>query len=407
MESNVSIPFIPVDILNLIFQCLVNDEPNEMSCLEPAKHLFEKYRYLNSVIRTCKAWYNIGIKLVNLSECGCYLLKNACSKRDVFMAGYFLKDSRVDPNISYDYCLFYACHRDFPDIAKMLMTNVRFKLTDELPKMALAWCAEMGSINTLKYLIGDQKIDPSSGGNTCLIIACIGGKDETVDMLLRDERTHNMKEYEYEGEKMFGSQPKRSKRCLSVLQSKNKALRYAMKFSHDNICNMLLDRGRLVPTAKEFCKACRFGKFSIAKRMIPMMHELNVCDEFTPVDCAMIYGSEDLLNELCRDPRVDVAYEQSIVLLDTIRYAGFNQEKSIRMTKALLSTGKVDPIPRILDILESLNIHNVKIVEIILSSFKEMVIEYVRDNPIEMVISFDIPNECEMLQFIFKKKIKE
>lgn len=116
-----------------------------------------------------------------------YLIRNAAQNGHISIIKLLLNDSRICKNIVLKYVVKY----NHLSIVKMILTNNFFNINPSMDdNILIILASQNGSVDMMKILLKDPRVDPSACENTAIIHASEKGNVEVVKLLLLDPRVN-------------------------------------------------------------------------------------------------------------------------------------------------------------------------------------------------------------------------
>lgn len=338
-----TIDWIPNDILKIIFSYTVCADPQRLDRAYWSKFMIgEFYNDLNAIVRTCKRWHGIGVKILNPSIFNYIPICWACEGGKEYLVEYLLKDKRgFCHGIVGISCIHYAVKQDNVNIATMLFKSVTESEREEQLDLLLYGSGQYGSLNILKMALANGGMDRPKAVMDCLFMACRYCKVDVARELLKDERFHNIT-FEICTSELDGNKVKR-RLYNTITQVKNKALRICITKNNRITFDDIMNAGQVQPTNRELIKACKKGMLHAVIRLLDMIEDLN---QGAPLLMAVEYMQLGVVQHLLRDPRID----PNILNGGALVMACYKAHSTI--VGELLNTGKIDPIQNIKQILD-------------------------------------------------------
>jgi ankyrin repeat protein len=154
----------------------------ELLLSDPRINPFDFHDYIGT-----KSYKHIKIVKLLLADsrftlnCGAIMFQYACSDQLTKIVRLLLKDSRIDPSKSDNYCINYASKNGHTKIVKILIKHPRVNPSDN-HNYAIKQSCKYGHINIVKLLLKDDRVDPFID-NYAIKNALKKGHDEILKLL--------------------------------------------------------------------------------------------------------------------------------------------------------------------------------------------------------------------------------
>lgn len=173
---------------------------------------------------------------------------------------FIYNTKEFDPSLYKNYAILHASRNGNLEIVKHLLTDDRVDPSDN-NDISITRAAEACHFDVVKLLMKDHRVNPSIGGefdinNTVLRYAYSEGRLDIVELVLRDDRSYGIEEWFecilqekdkdlFKNLKLLELILERCDDNVNLSRNKNFLLRYAIKYKHSKIVELLLDNDKV------------------------------------------------------------------------------------------------------------------------------------------------------------------
>ena len=210
---------------------------------------------------------------------------------------------------------------------------------------ALQIACVKGSTEIVRLLLADPRVDPSENDQSAIRTACERGRTEIVRLLLADPRVDPSVDEDLLSETIYNHDIEIARLLLADPRvdpsaQEQAALRSACLRGYTEIVRVLLADPRVDPSAEEqnaLQSACSNDQTEVVRILLADPRVDPSVNEQYAIRTACNNGYTELVRLLLADPRVDPSYDDNEALGNAIFY------KNIEIARLLLADPRVNP----------------------------------------------------------------
>eukprot|EP01127_Copromyxa_protea_P018698 TRINITY_DN5942_c0_g1_i1.p1 TRINITY_DN5942_c0_g1~~TRINITY_DN5942_c0_g1_i1.p1 ORF type:complete len:668 (-),score=42.23 TRINITY_DN5942_c0_g1_i1:77-2080(-) len=310
------------------FEVLENDDPHEI--------LFQALENKN----TSEVFRLIHEEHVSVTRNNIHALFLACFHGLTEVVAHLLEMKCVDPRPGNP--LAAACESGSIDIVRMLLSDPRVDPTAD-ESMPIQLAAQSGHSQIVEILLKDGRSDPNRALGNPLVCACAYGDTKVVQMLLADSRVDPTVRDNLPLSRACEQNAIDVVKLLLAIPAVNphggnKPLLSACAGGHLEIVKILINEHNADPVMPEnqpFFNACYSGNLELVKFLLTLGSVDPSVPDGTPFQIAAQMNHPEIVKFLLQDPRIDPAV-RSNYSLDISACSGF-----MEITKMLLADHRV------------------------------------------------------------------